>query len=197
MSNIFYFMGKSASGKDTLFSKVRERMPQLCTLVGYTTRPAREHEMNGREYYFMTEEQMNQLEADGKIIEKRAYDTVYGIWYYFTADDGQVRENGPDYLLIGTLESYRKVRDYYGEDKVIPIYIEVEDGTRLKRAIEREEQQEKPGYEEVCRRFLADAEDFKEENIEKSGIKKRFYNLEFSICLDEICEYIKEWQTNR
>ena len=197
MSNIFYFMGKSASGKDTLFSKVREKMPQLRTLVGYTTRPAREHEKNGREYFFVTEEKMNQLESEGKMIEKRAYHTVHGIWYYFTADDGQVRENGPDYLLIGTLESYQKIRDYYGEDKVVPVYIEVEDGIRLKRAIEREEQQEKPGYAEVCRRFLADAEDFKEENIEKCGIKKRFHNLEFSICLDEICQYIKERQMDR
>ena len=47
-----------------------------------------------------------------------------------------------NYLGIGTLESYEKLKAYYGEEKIRPIYIEVEDGERLKRAIAREETQE-------------------------------------------------------
>ncbi len=39
MSKIFYFMGKSASGKDTIFKQIKERMPNLKTIVIYTTRP--------------------------------------------------------------------------------------------------------------------------------------------------------------
>ena len=58
----------------------------------------------------------------------------------------------------------------------MPIYIEVEDKIRLLRAIHREEEQEKLKYAELCRRFLADEQDFSEENLKKSGITKHFSN---------------------
>ena len=84
---------------------------------------------------------------------------MYGDWKYATIDDGQIHLTGSDYLMIGTLESYMKMKAYYGQENLVPLYIEVEDGERLMRAIARERQQEHPGYEEVCRRFLADQKD--------------------------------------
>ena len=96
-----------------------------------------------------------------------------------------------DYLALGTLESYEKVKAYYGEEKVIPVYIETEDGKRLERAIKREKKQESPNFEEVCRRFLADQQDFSEENIRRAGITKRFDNNDDrQICMDEVAAYI-------
>ena len=74
---------------------------------------------------------------------------------------------------------------------VIPIYIEVDDGIRLERALKREKEQENPKYEELCRRFLADSQDFSEEKIEESGIEKRFQNINLDDCVKEIIEYIK------
>ncbi len=70
---------------------------------------------------------------------RRAYHTVYGIWTYFTADDGQVNLADSDYLGIGTLESFKKMRKYYGEDAVCPVYVQVEDGERLSRALNTRE----------------------------------------------------------
>lgn len=192
MSYIFYLMGKSSSGKDTLYKKLRERIPELKTIIGYTTRPVRKNERNGREYYFVDEDKMKEMMKNGIVIENRAYQTVHGVWNYFTADDGQVKNSEDHYILIGTLQSFVKIRDYYGEDRVIPIYIEVEDGIRLKRALEREMKQEKPKYAELCRRFLADEEDFKEENILNCEIDRRFYNINMEKCLKEICQFIKE-----
>ena len=46
------------------------------------------------------------------------------------------------------------MRAYYGEERVLPIYVEVPDDIRLIRAIDREKKQEKPAYEEMCRRFF-------------------------------------------
>mgnify|MGYP000276072254 CR=1 FL=1 len=66
---------------------------------------------------------------------------------------------------FGTLESFKKMRKYYGEDAVCPVYVQVEDGERLSRALNREREQENPRYEEMCRRFIADQSDFSEENI--------------------------------
>jgi guanylate kinase len=193
MIHIFYLMGKSSSGKDTIYRKLKESMPELQSITGYTTRPIRAGEKDGREYFFVNEKILEDMEKKGIVIEKRIYHTMHGLWTYFTADDGQVQEE-QDYLLIGTLESFAKVRDYYGKECVIPIYIEVEDGVRLFRALERERAQENPKYQEMCRRFLADEEDFKEENIRNCGIEKRFINDHLERCLNEVQEYIKTLQ---
>lgn len=190
MGKIFYIMGKSASGKDTIFRELKERCPQLGMVVPYTTRPIRAGEKNGVEYFFTDEAALAKMEAEHKIIEIRSYDTVHGIWKYFTAADGQIDLESSDYLMIGTLESYRKMREYYGEEHLIPLYIEVEDGERLTRALLREQQQAQPKYKEMCRRFLADEEDFSEENLKKLGIRRRFDNGSKEQCLEEITEVI-------
>ncbi len=186
MGKIFYMMGKSASGKDTIFKRVQEELPMLKTIVLYTTRPIREGEKDGVEYHFTDENRKRELELAGKLIESRTYDTVHGKWTYFTADDGQIDLNKDSYLVIGTLVSYEKMKAYFGADALVPIYIEVEDGERLSRALFRERQQEKPKYAEMCRRFLADTEDFSEENLKKCGIVRRYENQEMEACIEEI-----------
>ncbi|MEE1114246.1 MAG: guanylate kinase [Eubacterium sp.] len=176
MGKIFYIMGKSAVGKDHIYSALRSD-PEIPAepLVLYTTRPMREGEENGREYFFTDEKHLEELRTKGRIIEERCYQTVYGPWYYFTADDGQIREDR-DYLGIGTLESFVQLRRYFGKERVLPIYIEVDDGLRLERALKRERKQPEPKYEEMCRRFLADAADFSEEKIREASIERRFRN---------------------
>lgn len=191
MGKIFYLMGKSASGKDSIYKELQSRMPELKTIVIYTTRPIREGERDGVEYHFVTEEVLENLQQAGKVIELRAYDTVHGIWKYFTADDGQF-DAPEDYLAIGTLESYGALIRYFGQEKVVPIYIEVEDGIRLQRALERERMQKTPRYEELCRRFLADAQDFSSEKLEKMGITQRFQNQNMEKCIDEIMLCIQD-----
>ena len=186
MGKIYCMMGKSSSGKDTLYQKVLERLPQIHRVVPYTTRPIREGEQDGVEYHFVDDKQLAELETDGKIVELRAYNTVHGIWKYFTVDDGQIDLEQGDYLLIGTLETYEKIREYYGAEHLVPIYIEVEDGERLARALERERRQAVPKYKEMCRRFLADEEDFCEENLKRLGIDKRYRNTDMETCLNEI-----------
>ena len=192
MGKIFYIIGKSASGKDHIYEALlAEKDLKLAQVILYTTRPIRSGEQNGREYYFTDELKLVQLRLSGKLIEERVYDTVYGSWYYFTADEGQFRLDCQDYIGIGTLESYEKIKGYFGEDKVCPLYIETEDGIRLKRAIQREEKQPEPKYAEMCRRYLADCEDFSEEKIQAAGIRRRFLNNgELSQCLQEIKAYL-------
>lgn len=187
MGRIFYVMGKSSAGKDTIYKMlVNDKELGLKTIVGYTTRPMREGEVNGREYFFVDEDELKKLEQAGKVIEKRGYNTVYGVWNYFTVDDENINLNENNYILIGTLESYRNVRDYYGNEFVVPIYIEVEDGVRLIRAINREMTQNTPKYEELCRRFLADAKDFAEDILDELDIKKRYNNENLNKCYEEI-----------
>lgn len=81
MGRIFYIMGKSASGKDHVYETLmQEKQLSLAPLVLYTTRPIRSGETEGKEYFFVDEEKLELLRKAGKIIEERAYHTVYGIW---------------------------------------------------------------------------------------------------------------------
>ncbi len=146
-------------------------------------------EENGVQYYFTDEHKLKEFTAK-KVIESRSYDTVYGVWSYFTADDGQINLDNGNYLGIGTLESYHKMKEYFGEDCVVPLYIQVEDGERLERAIKREREQTNPRYAELCRRFLADQEDFSEDKIRDARIDRRFENDNLDNCVRNIINYV-------
>ncbi len=190
MGKIYYLMGKSASGKDTIYRELLKKCPRLRRVVLYTTRPMRDGECEGREYYFAKPEDLEKFREQGRIIEMRTYQTVCGPWSYATVDDGRICLDEADYLAIGTLESYEKLREYYGEEVVKPLYITVDDGVRLERALEREKTQKKPNYAELCRRFLADEEDFAQEKLERLGISTFFVNENLDKCVDEILKTI-------
>lgn len=184
MGCIYYILGKSGAGKDTIYCELLKRRPSLMKVVPYTTRPMRNGESEGVQYRFRSEEEFQQLLAEGKIIEDRCYNTVHGPWRYFTVADEQLLAEG-DILMIGVLESYISVRDYFGSEKVKPLYIEVEDGLRLERALLREKQQKEPKYKEMCRRFLADSEDFSEEKLISAGITDKIINDNIDHCIEQ------------
>ena len=191
MSRIFYIMGKSASGKDSIYREIMRNF-SFEKIVMYTTRPMRAGEQDGVQYHFTDMNQYENLEKAGKVIEARHYQTMHGPWVYYTVDDGSVVSgDGRQYLMIGTLESYEKMKACYGSEIMVPIYIEVPDELRLTRAIAREKQEKHPDYSEVCRRYLADENDFSEEKIRHAGITVRFCNMDFSVCLKQITDYIR------
>lgn len=195
MSYIFCLMGKSSSGKDTVYQRLlAEKELQLNRLVTGTTRPIREGERDGEEYYFYTDEQYQKLRADGKIIECRSYDTIHGIWNYFTVAYEKLDVAHHDYLTINTLEAYVKLRDHFGKDRLVPVYLEVDDGLRLQRALDRERAQQKPRYKELCRRFLADEEDFSPENLSRANIQPIFENVVLDDTVAKVAAYIKSIQ---
>lgn len=190
MDRLFVLMGKSATGKDTIYKELKKSSRvSFHTIIPYTTRPMREGEQEGVEYYFVTEEQYREMKETGKVIEARDYNTVHGVWSYFMADDFQLEKDG-DFLMINTLEGYAQICEHFGKEKVIPVYIQVEDGLRLSRALSREQQQEEPKYAELCRRFLADQEDFSEYKLEELNITKRYENVNMESCIREIVEDI-------
>lgn len=192
MGKIFCLMGKSACGKDTIYKRIlSEPSLSLKTLVPYTTRPARNGEHDGVEYYFLTDGQQQELERQGKIIELRTYHTVHGIWKYFTVDDHQIHLERYHYLIIGTLESYLRLQEYFGRECLVPLYVEVEDGERLQRALNRERLQPEPKYQELCRRYLADNEDFSPKNLEEAGVTVSFLNKDLASCTRKLISYIK------
>lgn len=185
---IYYIMGKSASGKDTLYKRLLAASLNLLTIPIYTTRPKRDGEEDGKEYHFVDEKYLD--DNKNKVIEKRVYNTVFGPWTYATLDDGSIK--GKDrYLMIGTIESYKNLKKYFGEDKIFPIYIEVSDSIRRERALKREKMQKVPKYDEMERRFKADNIDFSEEKLIDAGISKRYNADDFDACVAKIISDIK------
>ncbi len=193
MGKIVYIMGKSSSGKDTIYRSIlSDKSIDLKKIVPYTTRPIRLGEENGVQYFFTDEDGFKKLCEEEKVIEYRSYDTCYGLWRYFTVNDENIDLSKNSYIIIGTLESYEKTAQYFGREKMLPILIKLDDGVRLQRALNREKKQKTPKYEEMCRRFLADSKDFSEENVKKAGITTSFYNENLKHCTKEIIQYIQE-----
>ena len=195
MGKIFVIMGPSCSGKDTLFNEVNNYYNgKLKPIVLYTTRPMREGEIEGKTYYFIDDKTLNEMKENNEIIESRSYNTVAGIWTYATTSRSIDLENN-DYLTINTLEGFKSLKEYYGEDVIVPLYIQVDEDVRLRRAINREKKQireklkkqgieppkesnkEKytidesdPKIQEMRRRIEADSIDFSIEKRIEAGI---------------------------
>ena len=187
---IYYICGKSAVGKDSIFQELVKRT-NLQRIIPYTTRPMRPMEKEGEEYHFLSKDEFLKFLSEGKMMESRSYNTAFGIWYYGTAYEKCYRDNCYGFLCIGTLESYNSIKAYLGQEYIQPIYIELEDSLRLSRAMAREQDNSPMAMEELERRFQADNKDFSEEKLREAGIKKRYHNLDFDKCVEEILADIK------
>lgn len=193
MGKLYVLMGKSATGKDTLlYTLLHQKDIDIKRVIPYTTRPIRSGETHGKEYFFLTQEEMYELEEQEKIIECREYDTVHGPWFYFTVDDGQIDLKKGDYAMISTLEGYLKIRRHFGKENVVPIYITVDDSTRLERALERERRQKLPCIAEVCRRYLADEGDFSVERLEEAEISGGIVNDTIEHAMEQLLSLIRK-----
>jgi len=161
MGKLFCLLGKSGTGKDTLFRNIvndPELGSALSPVVPYTTRPKRENEICGVQYHFVTEARMDELERRGEIIEKRQYDTVHGVWHYFTAALEIPLQR--DYVIITTPHGVKKLAKKIGSDNMVIVHLKVDDRARIERTMRREGKQQAPNYAEVRRRYSADEQDF-------------------------------------
>lgn len=202
MSNFIYIMGKSSAGKDTIYSNLKDKI-QTNLYVPYTTRPKREGEENGIQYFFKTKEEIEQLSKSGKIMESRNYNVINAqgqkdVWTYATVYDEQFNKQG-DYMSIGTLESYTSILKYLKENpekniNMIPVYISIDEEERKRRATERENKQAKPNYEEMNRRLQADNIDFSDEKLKEANIGKKqtFENYDLDLCVENIVKYVEK-----
>lgn len=183
MNKIFCIVGKSCSGKDTFYNRILDlKQPGLRPVIPYTTRPMRKGEIDGQNYHFVTGKQLDQYLAGDQIIELREYFTTQGYWSYFTLRF----DLDSDRLLITTLEGAESLINFYGQPAVRVVYLHVDDRTRLMRCINREDCQENPDYAEVCRRFLADQEDFSQENLARFP---NLYSIDTGAGIEECLKY--------
>ncbi len=186
MGKIFCLIGKSGSGKDTLFKRILlDKIPGITPVIPYTTRPKRFDENDGENYVFVSPVRLKQMEEKGEVLEKREYNTTKGLWTYFTVKFQM--EKDKDYILIATPAAAGVIAEYYGGDNVHVIMLNIDDGERLIRCVKREQLQSSPDYIEICRRFIADGEDFSD-----IGDLPNLHYINASLSLEECFNSWKE-----
>jgi guanylate kinase len=71
---VFVVTGTSGAGKGTIERELLARMPELELAISATTRPRREGEENGREYWFISDEEFDRKLAAGEFLEHIVFD---------------------------------------------------------------------------------------------------------------------------
>lgn len=164
---IFALVGKSASGKSSIEKVLYNE--GYNKIISTTTRPIRQNEVNGVDYYYISKEEFDKKLQNNDFIEHTEYNGwVYGI----NKKDIDVNKNY--YMGVVEPNGYKQLQNYFGKKNVIGIYIYSNDKERLMRSLTREDN---PNCKEICRRFISDIELFKD--IE-SNAQYKIENISFS-----------------
>lgn len=148
---ILAICGQSAAGKDTLLQEILKlNSPDIHEIISCTTRPPREGEVHGKNYYFLTHEEFADKIENGKMLEA----TVFRDWCYGTSLDSL----NPEAINVGVF-NVDGIDILYDNPEIDLYVIEVKASakTRLLRSLNREEH---PDVDEIVRRYLADQKDF-------------------------------------
>jgi len=171
---ILCIMGKAGAGKDTLMGEILNLFPNIFSpVVSFTSRPKREHEIEGVSYYFIPKSKFLLKIKDRSMIEW----TYFNNWYYGTAQESFSKDKIN--ICVCNPEGVRHFKKL-GFD-IMPIYIDVKDKTRLLRQLNREDD---PDVKEIIRRYTTDEKDF--QNLE---YEFKFEN-EDGTNLTELAEHI-------
>jgi guanylate kinase len=152
--------GKSGSGKDAILRKLVKY--GFIPLISHTTRPRREKEIDGKDYYFVSDSQFQEMKEKDKFIEYRVYNTVCGAWYYGLSK--KTLDKYSSYITISDIDGAKSLIDYYGKKNCIVIYVSVDDKIRKHRAIMRGSFDR----DEWNRRLKADEKDFSIDRVKET-----------------------------
>lgn len=185
---IVILTGQSGCGKDTIANKLTRN--GFKRVITNTTRPPRDNEVNGKDYYFISENNFLSLVNDGSMIEYRKYNTVFGTWYYgSSANNIDLKKH--DYVIILTLDGVDAFINYFGAENCIIFYIDCPTSIREKRAENR------PNFDksEWNRRVLTDKEDFSNDKVAHyCNFKVANYDRPLHDVVKEILIDVKLWK---
>ena len=172
MGKLIVIMGISASTKDTVMNALLDKYPsQIKRVVNNTTRPIREGiEIEGREYHFVTKEDFDNAVANNELIEHREYTVANGETYYYYIAKKDIDLEQGNHICIADVGGARELVRYFGTSNVKVVWLNVNPEICLQRALIRLSKSDSireatalehiKGIQEVCRRFVADIDDF-------------------------------------
>ena len=147
---VIALFGKSGAGKDTIQKWIVSNIPEVNGIISCTTRPKRDYEKEGKDYYFLTNEEFAEKVLDGSMLEA----TEFREWFYGTPLSSLKK----DIINVGVFNP-TGVSCLLNDNRleVLPIQIMTSDKIRLMRILNREDD---PDCAEMCRRFFTDINDF-------------------------------------
>jgi guanylate kinase len=105
---LFIVSAPSGAGKTTLVERLVEQTPHLRLSRSYTSRPARQGEVDGVDYNFVTPGQFEAKRAAGEFLEwAEVFGNLYGT---SAADTERIRAAGEDVVLVIDVHGARKIR---------------------------------------------------------------------------------------
>lgn len=169
--------GPSGSGKGTIIKEVLKKMPDLIYSISYTTRPKREGEIEGKDYFFIDDNKFEELiEKDFFLEWAKVYDYYYGTSKDFVLD--RLNE-GKDIILEIEIQGAKKIKEIYNKKCVVFIFIAPPDFNELKRRILNRKRGESD--EEINKRM-----NFAKKEIEESK------NYDYIVINDNISKATKK-----
>jgi guanylate kinase len=105
---LFIVSAASGAGKTTLVERLVEQVPNLTMSRSYTSRRAREGEIDGVDYTFVTRDRFEAMIEAGEFLEwADVFGNLYGTCW---ADTERILESGHDVVLVIDVQGARKVR---------------------------------------------------------------------------------------
>lgn len=135
-NKILVISGFSGAGKDTVAKLIIEQNSDYNFVVSHSTRPMRPDESQGDPYYFISDNEMCTMSFNNELIESRCYNSIDGNWFYAVHKD-EIKQDKP-YVVVLDVLGYREFKKHF-ENRIIGIFIHVDDNTRLERAKSRED----------------------------------------------------------
>ena len=143
-------VGKSCSGKSSLCKLLKEQGLHIATTI--TTRPKRDYEVHGEDYFFVTDSQFTDMIDRGFLVEYK----VFNEWYYGMGA-GEFERSDAFIITPSAVKEYRDICKEYNEDLVV-LYLDADAKLRMERTKARDE------VDSINRRFVADELDFNDFN---------------------------------
>ena len=135
-NKILVISGFSGAGKDTIAKIIIEQNSDYNFVISHSTRPMRPGESQGDPYYFISDNEMCTMAFNKELIAGRYYKSIYGNWFYAAHKD-EIKQDKP-YVVVFDVLGYREFKKHFG-DRVVGIFIHVDDETRLERAKSRQD----------------------------------------------------------
>lgn len=158
MGKVFTIIGMSGTGKSTLYNKLIELRPyNIIPVIQYTTRPARKNEVEGKDYYFVSQDKFDKMIKNGEFVEHRTYriSDEGEFVKYGTKFEVDLNATTYSFLMTGTdVQAFKAMRSKFGENNVIPIFLQASDTNIVKRMFDRCET--RSDYKKACARYLND-----------------------------------------
>lgn len=153
-------MGKTCSGKNAVVTELADR--GWSQIITYTSRPKRRGEKNGREYFYISEEDFANKINSGYFAEWKSYDVNGKIWYYGSPSEEIIEASLDDknHVIIltpqGVEDTLSFLSKYISDYQINIIYLYANRSTILNRL-----QKRKDKNDSIARRMRADDIDFK------------------------------------